>query len=253
MDAALASKDQSINTDMTTMQRHDTAPVHMPSVVHDSTALESVAGHPLTDIGLAVATTTAGAMLTGAAVPLLPLIPVLSKALAAGRQERRTKANLHAIEQVLLRHEVELQRMSDEKFALINEVVLAAMGSTNDIKLEYLRNAVKNVLSLSELAPQAAVVLGRVIRDMSAAEAQFLMAHQGAVRISLGAAGPITSPDYLYVDPNSDEALCVYGLLSLGVLTPGEAMYDSMGLLGFSRLAPQLVALLSAPVEVQGA
>lgn len=216
-------------------------------VVNAPTALESVAGHPVTEVGLTTAATVAGTLLASAAVPFLPLIPVLVKAAAAGRQELRMRTNLQAIEQVLMRHEVELQRMSDEQFALINEVVLAAMGSTNDTKLEYLRNAVKNVLSLSELGPQEAVVLGRVIRDMSAAEAQFLMDHQGAKRISIGVAGTNSSSESHYVEPDSDEALCVYGLLSMGVLTPGEAMWDTMGLLGFSQIAPKLVALLNAP------
>lgn len=88
------------------------------------------------------------------------------------------KANLQAIEKVLQEHEAALERVSDEQYALINEVVLAAMGSTNDTKLAYLRNAVQNVLSLPELRPQEAVVLGRVVRDMSADEARFLMDHR---------------------------------------------------------------------------
>ena len=211
-------------------------------------ALETGAGSPVTELGLTAATTAAAVSVTGAAALLLPLLPVLTKALASGRQELRMKANLQAIEQVLQKHEAALERVSDDQYALLNEVVLAAMGSTNDTKLAYLRNAVQNVLSFHELRPQEAVVLGRVVRDMSADEARFLMDHHGAERISIGVGGPNSTPENHYIDTESNEALCVYGLLSLGVLTPGEAMWDSMGLLGFSRLAPQLVALLGEPV-----
>jgi len=219
-----------------------------PALNQAPSRLEKVAGNPLAEVGLTAATAVAGtAVATMAATTLLPLLPILAKSLAAGRQERRIARNLAAIEQVLIQHGAELERLSDEQYALINEVVLAAMGSTNDTKLAYLRNAVQNVLSLPELLPQEAVVLGRVVRDMSADEARFLMDHQGAERISIGGADITSALDHYCVDPDSNEALCVYGLLSLGVLTPGEAMYDTMGMLGFSRLAPKLVALLSSP------
>lgn len=222
-----------------------------PALNQAPSRLEKVAGNPLAEVGLTAATAAAGAAVaTMAATTLLPLLPILAKSLAAGRQERRIARNLAAIEQVLIQHEDKLERLSDERYALINEVVLAAMGSTNDTKLAYLRNAVQNVLSLPELLPQEAVVLGRVVRDMSADEARFLMDHQGAGRISIGGADITSALDHYCVDPDSNEALCVYGLLSLGVLTPGEAMYDTMGMLGFSRLAPKLVALLSSPPRV---
>ena len=219
-----------------------------PALIQAPSRLENVAGSPLSEVALTAATAAASAALaTMAASTLLPLIPVLAKTFAAGRQERRMNQNLQAMEQVLIQHGAELERLSDEQYALINEVVLAAMGSTNDTKLAYLRNAVQNVLSLPELRPQEVVVLGRVVRDMSADEARFLMDHQGVERISIGLSDATSTPDHHNVDPDSDEALCVYGLLSLGVLTPGEAMYDTMGLLGFSRLAPKLVALLGTP------
>lgn len=212
--------------------------------------LERVAGGPLVEVGLTAATAAAGAAVaTMAATTLLPLLPILAKSLAAGRQERRIARNLAAIEQVLIQHDDKLERLSDEQYALINEIVLAAMGSTNDTKLAYLQNAVQNALALSELPPQEAVVLGRVVRDMSADEARFLMDHHSAERISIGGADIASALNHYCVDPNSNEALCVYGLLSLGVLTPGEAMYDTMGMLGFSRLAPKLIALLSSPPD----
>jgi hypothetical protein len=220
-------------------------PQATPSVIRPATAFERAAGNPVTEAALTLGTSVAAAALTSIATPLLPLIPVLGKALAAQRQERRMEENLRAIEQVLLRHEAALVGISDEQYALINEVVLAAMGSTNETKLAYLRNAVRNVLALSDLQPQEAVVLGRVVRDMSADEARFLMDHQDVERISIGGTDLTSALDHYCVDPDSNEALCVYGLLSLGVLTPGEAMYDTMGMLGFSRLAPKLVALLS--------
>jgi len=234
------------------MSDHRRAPASpTPALSHAPSGLEKVAGSPLAEVGLTAATAAASATVaTMAASTLLPLIPILAKTLAAGRQERRVRQNIQAMELALIQHQAELERLSDEQYALINEVVLAAMGSTNDTKLAYLRNAVQNVLSIPELLPQEAVVLGRVIRDMSADEARFLMDHHGAERISIGGADITSALDHYCVDPNSNEALCVYGLLSLGVLTPGAAMYDTMGMLGFSRLAPKLVALLSSSPDV---
>lgn len=217
------------------------------SIIQPATGLERVAGHPITEAALTFGTTVAATALTTFATPLLPLIPVLGKALAARRQEARIEENLQTIEKVLLHHEAALALVSDQQYSLINEIVLAAMGSTNDTKLTYLRNAVHNVLTLSDLQPQEAVVLGRVVRDMSADEARFLMDHHDADRISIGGADLTSALDHYCVDPASNEALCVYGLLSLGLLTPGEAMYDTMGMLGFSPLVPKLIALLSAP------
>lgn len=237
------------------MSDHWKKPASPAPALHQApSGLEKVAGNPLTEVGLTAATAAAGAAVaTMAATTLLPLIPVLANTLAAGRHERRMRQNLLAMEQVLIQHRAELERLSDEKYAFINEVVLAAMGSTNDTKLAYLRNAVQNVLSLPELPPQEAVVLGRVVRDMSADEARFLMDHHGVQRISIGVADLTSTLDHHCVDPDSNEALCVYGLLSLGVLTPGEATYDTMGMLGFSKLVPKLVALLSSPASVPAA
>ncbi len=210
-----------------------------------ATTLEATTGHVATEAGLTVAATFVAASVSGGAALLLPLLPVLTKSLAAGRQEVRIKANLESIQRVLLEHEAALVRISDEQYALVNEILLAAMASTNDTKLGYLRNAIRNALALSELRSQEAVVLGRVVRDISADEARFVMNHyRDGRRVSISREST-SSPDHHVIDPDSDEALCVFGLLSVGVLTPGNAMFEAMGLLGFSQLAPALVSLLS--------
>jgi len=220
-----------------------------PFVAKTPTKLEATTGSPITEAALTLATSAAAISFAGPATLLLPAIPFLVKTAAAGRQERRMHANFQEIERVLLQHEAALVQLSDEQYALMNEVVLAAMGSTNDTKLEYLRNAVLNVLSLSELRPQEAVVLGRVVRDMSADEARFLVTHHHPERLISVSRDASQSPDHHVIDPDSDEALCVFGLLSLGVLTPGDGMFETMGLLGYSRLAPKLVELISVPTH----
>lgn len=73
-----------------------------PSVIRPATAFERAAGNPVTEAALTLGTSVAAAALTSIATPLLPLIPVLGKALAAQRQERRMEENLRAIEQAPL-------------------------------------------------------------------------------------------------------------------------------------------------------
>ena len=211
----------------------------MPSLKQPS-LLETVAGSTAAEAAL----TVVGALASG---PLAPLLPVLSKSLASGRQHARVVAALASIDQTLKNHSSRLADLTDEQYKLVNETVLAVLHTTSDQKLAYLRNAVCNALALNELLPQESVVLGRIVRDVSAEEAAFLLANFEYDRVQLAKAAGSHKQRVLTIDPDSSQGLVAVGLISLGLLAPAEPTYDDSGLLRFSSIVAKLLVLLREP------
>ena len=206
------------------------------------TTLERVSGNLLTQSAL-----TALAAVTGG--PLAPLLPVLATSLAATRQQRRIEAELNAIQKLLAERPQAIENLSDEQYKLINETVLAVLQTTQAEKLKLLRNAIQNSLTLEGMQSREAVMLSRIIRDMSTEEADFLLRtfqYEG-IQILDAAADFETVDGLLNLSRASNDALNVSGLLSLGLLTPAESRFDSLGVMRFSSLAAKVIALLREP------
>lgn len=119
----------------------------MPSLKPPS-SLETVGGSTATEATL----TFVGALAGG---PLAPLLPVLAKSLASGRQHSRVVAALASIDQTLKNHSSQLADMTDEQYKLVNETILAVLHTTSETKLAYLRTAVRNALALRDLLPKS--------------------------------------------------------------------------------------------------
>ncbi len=204
--------------------------------------LERVSGNLLTQSAL-----TALAAVTGG--PLAPLLPVLATSLAATRQQRRIEAELNAIQKLLAERPQAIENLSDEQYKLINETVLAVLQTTQAEKLKLLRNAIQNSLTLEGMQSREAVMLSRIIRDISTEEADFLLRtfqYEG-IQILDAAADFETVDGLLNLSRASNDALNVSGLLSLGLLTPAESRFDSLGVMRFSSLAAKVIALLREP------
>lgn len=122
---------------------------------------ERIAGSLVTEVALAAAGAAAGGVLA-------PLLPVLAKSLASERQRKRVNVALEEIASTLNRHEDQIRRLSDEQYKLINEAVLTLLQTTQSEKLRYLRAFVENTLMESEMLPQEACVLSRIIRKRPA-------------------------------------------------------------------------------------
>jgi len=203
------------------------------------TALERVSGSLAADAGL----TIIGAVAGGA---LAPLLPVLAKSLASERQRKRVEATLSEIAGILERHEGVIRGLSDAQYKLINETVLTLLQTTQKEKLRHLRAVVANTLSESELLPEEASILSRVVRDISVQEIKFLLASFKYVAVALSEREqPKEGPgsDVLSVHPDSREALAVSGLLSLGLVVAGGPTWD-LTPLKFTRIVTKLIALL---------
>jgi hypothetical protein len=158
------------------------------SPLQPPTALEKIAGSVVTE-----STLTLVGVLSGS--PLGALLPVLANSLASERQRQRVEAALAEINSVLETQGEALRNLTDPQYKLINETILAFLHTTSVEKLSYLRRAVRNGLEMSAIQPEEAVVLSRVIRDISAEEADFLVRNFSYERIQLGVAdGPTIRP-----------------------------------------------------------
>ena len=214
----------------------------MPSL-KPASPLETVAGSTATEAAL----TVVGALAGG---PIAPLLPVLAKSLASGRQHSRVVAALASIDQTFKDHSSQLAGLTDEQYKLVNETILAVLHTTSEQKLSYLRIAVRNALALNDLLPQESVVLGRIVRDISGEEAAFLLANFEYERVQLAKTSGPHEQRVLTVDPDSRAGLVAVGLISLGLLAPAEPTFDDSGLLRFSSIVATLMVLLREPAPI---
>jgi len=211
---------------------------------HKPTALERLSGNLTTQSALTVIAAVAGG-------PLAPLLPILSTSLAASRQQRRIEAELDAIQRLLAERPQAIENLSDEQYKLVNEAVLAVLQTTHAAKLKLLRNVVQNSLTLEGVQSREAMMLSRIIRDISAEETDFLLRtfqYQG-IRILEITTDSKTNNDILNISPASSDALNVSGLLSLGLLTPAGSKIGDMGVMRFSGIVAKVIALLREPAS----
>ena len=176
--------------------------------------------------------------------PLAALLPVLTNSLASERHKARVERVIGEIAANLEQQKDQLQRLSDEQYKLVNETILAVFHTTDARKLEYLRAAVSNGLAASDLVPQEAVLLSRVIRDISADEAEFLVKNFSYRRVQITSAAAQVDSDVLVVRPSSRDGLVATGLIALGLLAPGEATMSDSDLHRFSPIVAKLLVLL---------
>ena len=208
------------------------------TVPHTPTTTELIAG------GLPVqATLTAVAALAGG--PLAALLPVLASTLAAGRQRKRVEAALTEIESTLLAQQEKLNSLTDGQYKFVNEVVLTLLHTTDVKKIDLLKRAIRNGLDLTEMLDHDSVYLSRIIRDISAQEADFLARNFGMQRIWLNETPmPEKEASTIAVDPRTTDGQIVSGLITLGLVSTAEPTWDDSGLLKYSPMVAKLLAVL---------
>lgn len=201
---------------------------------------------------MTLAATGIAAAASGPLAPFIPAVsgvlvqflPVLVGALASGRQAARVEQAFREINKELAQHAEALKNMSDEQYKLINETVVAILHTTDPAKIEYLKRAVANGLQIPDLVPLNSAVLARIVRDISAAEADFLIANFQYQYVSLNPPPEERPSNIRYVDHDSADEVIVSGLMALGLLVPGPATWDASGLLQFARVAVHVIGLL---------
>lgn len=133
------------------------------------------------------------------------------------------------------KHAVEIRDLTDEQYKIINETVLTLLQTTHSEKLKYLRTVIENATLMQDIQSQEAAILTRVVRDISAEEATFVINNFSFDGFHLMATSPEQhfTDNILRINPTSRDALKISGLLSLGLLSPAEPTYDAPNVLRF--------------------
>lgn len=200
------------------------------------TLLERVAG---TEAGLTLISALSGA-------PITALLPVLGNILAGERHRRRVEQALANVSVILEAHSEQLLTLTDSQFKFMNEAVLAILHTTSEEKLAYLRQAIQNSLTVPDLQPEEAVLLARVIRDISAEEAHFLINNFAHERIQIGRIAENVL-GALVVESGGRDEMIISGLTALGLILPAGPTMNDMGLVRFSNVVAKVIALLRDP------
>lgn len=207
-------------------------------------ALERVTGHPAVESALTLIGALSGS-------PVAALLPILSKSLAAERHKKRVEAMLAEIDAMLQKHEEALRNLTDGQYKLINETVLAVLHTTDTKKLDYLQRVIRNCISTKDIISQTTAFLSRVIRDISADEAEFIInklpSNDRALRttrLGLSRINRRSENQTMTIDPDGKDALIVSGLVSLGLLIPSGSNIGDTGILTPSPIIAQLQRLL---------
>jgi hypothetical protein len=123
--------------------------------------------------------------------------------------------------------------------------VLAVLHTTENEKLTYLKRSLEKALYASDLGAHEAIVLSRMVRDISAAEAAFLLVAFSWLRVHVvDGSGYESIPDDVQVLRTSPEGLCALGLFTLGLLTPTDDLYAGGMAFTFSPISAKLISLL---------
>ena len=216
-------------------------PTHLKftmSTIKQSSLVERVTSSLLIEGALTAVAATIG-------TPLTALLPILNNSLAASRQRQRVEATLIEMHEVLLQHEHELAALTDQQYKFINEAILSLLHTTNVEKMALLSNVVRNGLKAKHLPDQEAVFLSRIVQDISADEAAFLMTNFSYDRIWMNETEPGESASTtLAVKPATPAGHIVLGLMTLGLVTIAEPTCDDSGLLRYTPLVAKLIALI---------
>lgn len=177
--------------------------------------------------------------------PLAAFIPFLIESLASERQSKRLEAMFHELQALADVNAEQIKNLTDDQYKVVNEAISAAFYTINQEKLSLLKEAVKNVLQHGEVVVNTSDALARALRDISAAEAAFLMLNYGYELVVISET-PIEAPDAktLTVKPNSDEEVILSGLLNLGLLYSKVSRFDIVGF-EWSPLVAKLLVLLN--------
>lgn len=181
--------------------------------------------------------------------PWMPLFPALASCAAGALHQKNLNQAMERIQRTF-QELGNKNDLSEQQYHLVTEAVSAVFQTINSEKLEYLQRVIKGALELKDLDSQESSLLGRLIRDISAPEADFVCKHFGNDYIYIGKEESRVHKT-LSVREHTSESLTVKGLVGLGVLDmlggDGNLFSDDFGegtYFKFSLLAPKIIFLL---------
>jgi hypothetical protein len=195
------------------------------------------------------ATANAIAVFGSTITPLAAFVPFLVDTLASGRQTERLERMFAELNALTAEHSERLKELSDDQYKVVNEAISAAFYTTEEAKLDLLKRAAANAVADADAVSGVSDALSRVVRDISAAEAAFVIRNFNC-ELLVVADGPtemprtlIDMPRTLGIKPHSTDEIILSGLINLGLLYSKTSRW---GLVAFewSPLVVKLIRLL---------
>lgn len=206
--------------------------------------IETIAGSPGTELMATavpvIATAVSG---SGDISAIASFIPVLTNTLAKQRLDQRVNAELTRINDQLSKITDDVKNISDNQFNIILKTIQSILETNNKEKLKYLNRVITNSIKMEDLASQEAVVLSRIIRDISAQELEFIVKNYSYERVHITDHDESDSKT-LRIKSNSPDSLIVSGLESIGVLIFSIATMGGGNILQFSKITAKLIMLI---------
>ncbi len=174
--------------------------------------------------------------------PLAAFVPLLVDSLASGRQAQRLETMFGELRLLTEQNAEKLKDMTDDQYKVVNEAISAAFYTINQEKIHLLKRAASNAFLNPDAVAELSDSLSRVIRDISAAEAAFVVRNFGYEMI-------VVTDDVggmektLAVKPHSTEEIILSGLINLGLLYSKASRWDAVAF-EWSPLVVKLIRLL---------
>ncbi len=206
----------------------------------DETVVEKV-------LGSASAKAIAAVVASTAAGPLGALLPVLVDSIPNKRFQARVDRRVQELQLLLLAHKDKLDKLEDAQYNLLNDVLSATLHTVSEQKLTYLRNAALNCLDSAPNDDYKAVVLGRIIRDVSVDEIRFLMGFSGRQILKASRIGPHQEGKVVIINTTAPDSLQVDSLVNLGLLTASHGSSPGGVEYFYTTWAYDLLRLIESP------
>ncbi len=173
--------------------------------------------------------------------PLAAFVPFLVDALASGRQGERLEQMFAELSAITTVHSEKLKHLSDDQYKVVNEAISAAFYTINQDKLDLLKRAAANALLDGEAVSQVSDALSRAIRDMSAAEASFIMRNFKYEMLII--TDTEVTEGAIAIRPRSNDEIILSGLINLGLLYSRQPRWDIVAY-EWSPLVVKLIRLI---------
>ena len=240
--------------------------------VSKETLTEKVSGNLTTSLAVtAIGSITAG--------PLGAILGVLVNTLANGRYKQRVEGTLQELAVSFKELEKKIDSISDAQYKLINESLVTIHQTIEEEKLSYLKNSIYNAIALENITHHQASIISRIIRDISAREAKFLIerkfnneeyasicldlqapppqstSHRNGGKVTANIVIEFKSPIYvkngvLHVSGGAEQIDLLNGLIALGLLIPSK-ITEGGQYYNYAPIVAMLRNLLESP-EIGG-
>ncbi|QGZ39020.1 hypothetical protein [Pseudoduganella flava] len=225
--------------------------LHYPRGKMEPSSTEKFLGNPLAAALLSAGAAVTGPALIGAGLPpdpfaiaLLGIVPGLAQSAIAERYVQRTRDALDAMRRDVEAMRIDLDRITEEQYKVASDCGAAVYATIDQAKLDYLRIAFRNSLIDEQACAGVPEALGRLVRDMSAAEIRLLDELFQYSAVCIIEDENFQTPEHTYSALiGSIEALNVSGLIRLGLLQTLAPSFD-VTFYKWTALAPKLLALV---------